>query len=236
MLPYRSCTDNTAGQRYHIVVEASPKNADGSANQDNAFWMRTIPASGCSNYPVGAAPDERQGILYYKKGSTGYPHTNRGGFNINCTDEPYQKLVPIVPWQVPQPANLGGYNRHGSTEESYSPMTGTKYNQDRFAVGLDRPAPGQGHPLPTDPFARWAIGPKPLFLNLSDPTILELQKTQYDADYVVIPEDVLDGSWVYMIIYGNATGSGAPIGNRLLAAVAHPVSLVEHSCLGKGRE
>ncbi|KAL8662030.1 MAG: hypothetical protein Q9202_005084 [Teloschistes flavicans] len=199
------------GQRYHIVVEASPKNADGSANQENAFWMRTIPASGCSNFPVGAAPDERQGILYYKKGSTGYPETNRGKFNINCTDEPYQKLVPIVPWQVPKPANLG-----------------TKYNQDLFAVGLDRPAPGQGHPLPTDPFARWAIGPKPLFLNLSDPTILELQKTQYNADYVVIPEDVLDGSWVYMIIYGNATGSGAPIGNRLLAAVAHPLHIHGH--------
>lgn len=99
-------------------------------------------------------------------------------------------------------------------------------NQDLFEVGLDAPGPGQGHPLPNDQFRRWAIGPRPLYLNFSDPTILNLQNTNYKADYVVIPQDVPEGGWIYMIIYGNATGTGAPVGSRLLASVAHPVSLI----------
>ncbi|KAI4200170.1 MAG: hypothetical protein LQ350_004131 [Teloschistes chrysophthalmus] len=199
------------GQRYHIVVEASPEKPDGSAHEGDAFWMRTIPASGCSNFPIGGIPDERQGILYYKNGSTEYPETNRGGFSTACTDEPYDKLVPVVPWQVPQPPTLD-----------------LDRNQDLFEVGLDAPGPGQGHPLPNDQFRRWAIGPRPLYLNFSDPTILNLQNTNYKADYVVIPQDVPEGGWIYMIIYGNATGTGAPVGSRLLASVAHPLHLHGH--------
>ncbi|KAL8775827.1 MAG: hypothetical protein Q9194_003603, partial [Teloschistes cf. exilis] len=193
------------GQRYHVVVEASPHNPDGSVNNGTAFWMRTIPASGCSNFPRGSTPDERQGILYYKNGTTEYPETDRGGFNITCSDEPYDKLVPVLPWQVPSPPDPS--------------INGTG---DRFQVGLDAPAPGQGHPLPNDPFRRWAIGPHPLYLNFSDPTILNLTATNYTADYVVIPQAVPKGAWIYMIIYGNATGTGAPVGSRMQASVAHP--------------
>ncbi|KAL9582234.1 MAG: hypothetical protein Q9212_003409 [Teloschistes hypoglaucus] len=217
------------GQRYHIVVEASPEKPDGSAHEGNAFWMRTIPASGCSNFPIGGIPDERQGILYYKKGSTEYPETNRGGFDIACRDEPFDKLVPVVPWQVPKPPTLGQSNCCRVTASPTYKTTDLDRNQDLFEVGLDASAPGQGHPLPNDEFRRWAIGPRPLYLNLSDPTILDLQDTNYKADYVVIPQDVPEGGWIYMIIYGNATGTGAPVGNRLLASVAHPVSLVHES-------
>ncbi|KAL8637645.1 MAG: hypothetical protein Q9228_005105 [Teloschistes exilis] len=199
------------GQRYHVVVEASPHNPDGSVNNGTAFWMRTIPASGCSNFPRGSTPDERQGILYYKNGTTEYPETGRGGFNITCSDEPYDKLVPVLPWQVPSPPDPS--------------INGTG---DRFQVGLDAPAPGQGHPLPNDPFRRWAIGPHPLYLNFSDPTILNLTATNYTADYVVIPQAVPKGAWIYMIIYGNATGTGAPVGSRLQASVAHPLHLHGH--------
>lgn len=64
--------------------------------------MRTIPALGCQNFQLGGVPDERQGIVYYKKGSTDYPFTPRGGFGLNCSDEPYNKLHPKIGWQVPR--------------------------------------------------------------------------------------------------------------------------------------
>ena len=58
--------------------------------------MRTIAATGCHNFQLGGIPDERQGIVYYKKDSTVYPFTARGSYSIACSDEPYDKLQPIV--------------------------------------------------------------------------------------------------------------------------------------------
>ena len=84
------------------MVEASPKNSSGLPDLGEAFWMRTIPATGCQNFQLGGIPDERQGIVYYKKGSTAYPFTPRGTFNITCSDEPYNKLHPKIGWQVPK--------------------------------------------------------------------------------------------------------------------------------------
>ena len=68
--------------------------------------MRTIPATGCGNFQVGGTPDERQGIIYYKPGSTEYPFTGRGNFNITCSDEPYSKLQPVRSWTIPPPPGL----------------------------------------------------------------------------------------------------------------------------------
>ncbi|KAL8952388.1 MAG: hypothetical protein Q9222_001697 [Ikaeria aurantiellina] len=197
------------GQRYHVVVEASPKNPDGTPNHSEAFWMRTIPSPGCANFQPAGVPDERQGIVYYKKGSTAYPFTKNSTFDINCRDEPYDKLRPIVPWQVPAPNNI-------------HPVI----NDELFGVGGVNPVPGQGHPLPSDLFFRWAIGPRNLYLNYSEPTIMNLDKKQWNPDYVVIPKDYPEGSWVYMVIYGNTTDV-QPMGRQLIPA-AHPIHLHGH--------
>ena len=58
--------------------------------------MRTIAATGCHNFQLGGIPDERQGIVYYKKNSTAYPFTARGSYSIACSDEPYDKLRPVL--------------------------------------------------------------------------------------------------------------------------------------------
>lgn len=97
------------------------------------------------------------------------------------------------------------------------------HDEDLFQVGVDEPGPGQGQPLPNDSFARWAIGPRNLYINFSDPTILNLEDRQWDPDYVVIPKDYPEGSWIYLIIYGNA--SGVPARARGTIPTAHPVSL-----------
>ena len=93
------------GQRYHIVVEAlkfPPKTNLALQN----YWIRTIPATFCANFPLGDDPDERQGIVRYDSNSKEIPTSYRYNVNINCTDEPYEKLKPVVKWAAPRtPAN-----------------------------------------------------------------------------------------------------------------------------------
>ena len=67
--------------------------------------MRTIPATGCSTFQLGGIPDERQGIVYYKEGSTDYPTTPRGTFSVACSDEPFSNLQPVIPWKVAKPTD-----------------------------------------------------------------------------------------------------------------------------------
>lgn len=100
--------DLSQGQRYHVVVTASPKETSGVDSTANAFWIRTIPAAGCSGFINGGTPDERQGIIWYG-GSNLIPTTQRNnysGYSLACRDEPYDKLVPIVPWTVGNPSNV----------------------------------------------------------------------------------------------------------------------------------
>ncbi|KAI4287115.1 MAG: hypothetical protein L6R35_003630 [Caloplaca aegaea] len=201
-------TDHVAigiGQRYHVVVEASPKNAKGEADLSEAFWMRTIPATNCSNFRLGGIPDERQGILYYKKGSAEYPSTARASFSIACRDEPFNQLQPVLPWNIPKPTN--------------PELIG---NETLFEVGVDPYREGQGRPLPNDAFVRWAIAPKAMYLNFSDPTVLNLRNTKWNPDYAVIPRDYPEDSWIYMVIYGNR--KSVPSSGRLTIPAAHPQS------------
>ncbi|KAI4110559.1 MAG: hypothetical protein LQ345_006970 [Seirophora villosa] len=193
------------GQRYHVVVEASPKKANGEADLSEAFWMRTIPATGCSNFQLGGIPDERQGILYYKKDSTEYPSTPRAPFSIACRDESFNQLQPVLPWKVPKPSNPD--------------LIG---NDTLFEVGLDPYVEGQGHPLPNDAFVRWAMAPKAMYLNFSDPTVLNLRNTKWNPDYAVIPKDYPEDSWIYMVIYTNRTS--IPSSGRRTVPAAHPQS------------
>ena len=99
-------------------------------------------------------------------------------------------------------------------------------NVDLFEVGRDKPLAGEGEPLPTDTFVRWAIGPEPLYLNFSEPTILNLQNKEWKDDYVVIPKPATNGSWIYLLIIGNATGLPPNPNPRQFIAAAHPVSLI----------
>ncbi|KAL8649405.1 MAG: hypothetical protein Q9210_004422 [Variospora velana] len=203
---------NGQGQRYHVVVEASPKNTNGEVDLSEAFWMRTISATGCSNFQLGGVPDERQGILYYKKGSTEYPSTPRASFSIACRDEPFNQLQPVLPWNIPKPTNPVSKELVG--------------NDTLFEVGVDLYREGQGRPLPNDAFVRWAIAPKAMYLNFSDPTVLNLRNTKWNPDYAVIPKDYPEDSWIYMVIYTNRTS--IPSSGRLTIPAAHPIHLHGH--------
>ncbi|MCJ1467290.1 hypothetical protein MMC07_005914 [Pseudocyphellaria aurata] len=204
------------GQRYHVVVTAIPKETTGPNKGVNStandFWVRTIPATGCSGFPAGGSPDERQGIIHYGNQPRILPTSQRNNYtswSLACRDEPYDKLVPIIPWTI------------GSASNTHEGQFG-----DLFGVGLQRPDPGQGKPQPNDSFNHWALGANPLYLNFSNPTILNLNNKTFNPDYVVIPEDYPEGSWVYLLITADPFAASGP--RRLDIPASHPIHLHGH--------
>ena len=200
------------GQRYHIVVQAHDYPLGHDLAQEN-FWIRTIAATGCSNFAIGDEPNERQGILRYDKKSTVVPTSRRylppgplnppPNLNITCRDEPASLLKPVVPWTIGPPAN------------DYK-------GKDKYEVGL---VPNGTDPPPLySKFVRWAIGEDPMWLDFSDPTVLHTDRpaSQFDKKMVVIDESVPKDSWVYMLIIGD--GLNITDKTRIFVPVAaHPV-------------
>lgn len=90
-----------------------------------------------------------------------------------------------------------------------------------FEVGIDPYEEGQGQPLPNDAFIRWAIAPRAMYLNFSDPTVLNLRNREWNPDYAVIPKDYPADAWIYLVIYTNSTS--IPTSGRLTIPAAHPV-------------
>ncbi|KAJ3524320.1 hypothetical protein NM208_g12103 [Fusarium decemcellulare] len=192
------------GQRYHIVLNANPIDTPTDpASPNGNYWIRTIPARGCKGFETGNEPDERQGILRYNDTSIGVPTTFRGAFPLACRDEDYAKLEPVYEWNV-EPVSLNSTaQRLGLGKESR----------------LDRPALG-------DNFTWWSFGDDPLWLNFSDPTILNLDNKTWSKDYVVIHDNNKDG-WVYLVITAPASPQvGLP--GRSFFPVAHPLHLHGH--------
>ncbi|KAF4456524.1 hypothetical protein F53441_1356 [Fusarium austroafricanum] len=90
-------------QRYHVVLHAEPNStATHPAADDGNYWIRMVPADGCSNFEFGNTPDERQGILRYDPESTAVASTFRGNWSLACQDEDCDKLKPILPWTIPR--------------------------------------------------------------------------------------------------------------------------------------
>ena len=87
------------GQRYHVLVEAK------RPLSDSDYWIRMAVANSCSGYATGKAPDDKIGILRYDESSVLEPNTTNNTFVNSCADEPYDKLVPILPWKVGKPSN-----------------------------------------------------------------------------------------------------------------------------------
>lgn len=99
----------------------APQQFPNAPNQ--SYWIRTskrhreagsrfpinnccvVPATGCGTFQPNQS-DTRTGIIYYSGYPQATPLSESQTFSINCTDEPYESLVPIVKWAVGQhPAN-----------------------------------------------------------------------------------------------------------------------------------
>ena len=84
------------------MVEANPLEDSADGN----YWMRTIPAEGCKAFE--RQPENKTGIIRYDQVSIADPMTQRAPFSLNCSDEPYERLQPVLPWQVGAPSNEEG--------------------------------------------------------------------------------------------------------------------------------
>jgi FtsP/CotA-like multicopper oxidase with cupredoxin domain len=88
------------GQRYHVAINANPID-NGKLSPNGNYRIRVIPADSCQGFETGNNPDERQGILRYNASNTGVPTSFRRDFSNACSDEMYDRLEPVLPWNVP---------------------------------------------------------------------------------------------------------------------------------------
>ncbi|KAH0555713.1 hypothetical protein GP486_006341 [Trichoglossum hirsutum] len=90
------------GQRYSVVVRAMPSEEPQPVHDGN-YWIRTVLAKGCGKIEQS---NQTTGIIRYDPKSTANPSSTSWKFPQDCSDEPYDKLVPVVRWDVGhRPAN-----------------------------------------------------------------------------------------------------------------------------------
>ncbi|KAF8537352.1 Cupredoxin [Trichophaea hybrida] len=192
--PYR--TDSIpigTGQRYTVIVTATPNSTHPfPLVPDNGnFWIRTIPMYLCGDILKGYWPT--YGILRYSNSidepvSKPYNQTYYTYPLPECQDVPASDLQPVVPWAI------------GRKPTDTQDLT----------VAIDMK---QKHG-----FNRWVVGGEPMWLDLGDPTILNLANTSWNPEYDVILEDTGkagEWGWVYFII-------------QKVTDAAHPIHLHGH--------
>jgi FtsP/CotA-like multicopper oxidase with cupredoxin domain len=154
------------GQRYAVIVEAKPD----VASSDGKYWMRTEWTNDpdCGGEPPRGLNDtlemSRSGIISYDDAGYGdeLPSTSRHDVTIGCHDEPYEKLIPIVPWTVSAPANdVANYTYEGGTDTT---------NKDTWHGAV----------------YRWSLMDNPMWLNFSDPLLLDVEGATKNPDYAVV--------------------------------------------------
>ncbi|KAG8525758.1 uncharacterized protein KY384_000518 [Bacidia gigantensis] len=168
------------GQRYHVVVQAEV-DPNGKPIGDDNFWIRAKQA-GCTDFNQNQQDGgDRVGILRYTK-STTEPTSTAWNVTLNCTDEVYTNLVPVVPWTIGPPAN-DPVNKVGENLTlQFSPTSSDIFPLAKFSLGGDT-------------F-------NPMYVNYGDPIFLNLNYSgKWDPLWVVFPENhFTDKDWVYFVI------------------------------------
>jgi hypothetical protein len=172
------------GQRYNVIVEADPKCETGSLPEDGNYWIRTWQAD-CFGIKQPNSSDptikisegyEKTGILRYDNTSTAEPSTKNWVVPLRCSDEPYEKLKPVIPWTVPYPPS--------KFLEKFSVIANFDKGPSMY------------------PFAIFSMAGDnnfmPMRVDYSNPTFLNLESTQpWNPQWVVIPEEYNnDTDWV----------------------------------------
>ena len=80
--------------------------------KDTNYFIRIQPAQGCSGLPTYPLSDPNApyypynlGIITYEGNPVSSPQTSAWPITGECSDEPYDRLEPIVRWKVGPPAN-----------------------------------------------------------------------------------------------------------------------------------
>lgn len=170
------------GQRYNVIVNSTVyKNEDGSAPPgDGNFWIRTYKAD-CFRFNQGQASPgyERSGILRYNGQSKAIPTTKPWTPDLSCSDEPFRKLKPIVPWQVGSAVNdpLGKVGENITVQLVFGPSAPFHYPWAFASMG------GEDY--------------NPMLIDYGDPTFLHLQYAgKWSSLWNVFPEEHSQDEWV----------------------------------------
>lgn len=167
---------------------------------DGNYWIRTV-SPVCSNGAYDTA-NYTTGIIRYNGNSTALPSSTAYDFATVCADEPYASLIPIVPWTVGQPQN--------------------NVTNNTYEIGLDLTQKFHG-------YIRWDILNQPMWLDYSNPTILNLDNTTWNPEYCVVDYDYTQG-FVYMVLTISDLYPDHPkfAGIVHSMAVTHPIHLHGH--------
>jgi len=120
--------------------------------------------------------------------------------SLDCSDETYSSLVPVLQWNVGPPANdLAGHVGQNLSVQGFN-ADPSIFPLAAFSVGLG-----------TDFI--------PFQIDYADPMFLRLNFTgKWIPSWVVIPEDFTENDWVYLVLKGLQGGSPG----------AHPIHLHGH--------
>ncbi|KAL2043517.1 hypothetical protein N7G274_003824 [Stereocaulon virgatum] len=164
--------------------------------KDGNYWIRTVVSDGCGT--INQSKPEI-GVIRYNAGSTALPtSTNHTGLSTLCADEPPENLVPVVPWPVDHQAVNDVLN-------------------DTFEAFVSNNV--------THGALRWDLTDTPLWLNFSNPTILNLGNTTWNPEYAIIQESY-DRGYVYIVITTQAIRKDPSKNTHSVAA--HPIHLHGH--------
>lgn len=154
------------GQRYDVIIEANPT----APSTNGKYWMRTEysrgPGGSCNSEVVGAPSSDkdsqRTGIISYLDApDAGEPTTVGHGVQAGCLDES-PRMKPIVPWKVTSPQN-------DPTKNTYE-------------AGVDDTNKDFWHHA----FRRWSLTDTPMWLDMSNPTIMNLDNKTWNPEYGVV--------------------------------------------------
>ena len=145
-----------------------------------------------------AQADETTGIVRYDSSSTNTPSTNSNTGRNLCADKLPENLQPVVPWNV---SDLQG-------------------NQSDYTFQADIDTTVTHHAF------RWDLTDTPLYLNYSNPSILNtLNQTFLNDPFQAMIKYNFSTGYVYLIVDGaNLPG----LQQKTPAPAAHPIHLHGH--------
>lgn len=151
------------GQRYGVII-----NTNQTASANGKYWMRTeyfagspADSSFCQfdqeNFPSSQPDTQRVGIFSYQGAGSGDPKTSRWPETVGCKDPVFK---PILKWKVTAPQN--------------------DVLKNALYGGLDQSREFHGA-------FRWTLAETPMWLNYSNPTIANLDNTNWNSELTLQP-------------------------------------------------
>lgn len=173
------------GQRYNVIVEANPiVNEDtGPLDLNGNYWIRTEVAN-CFQMKGGDRFYEQSGIVRYDASSKADPTTSKWKkVALECSDETYEDLHPILQWDVMSPVNGAGFG-------------------EQFEAKFLPQRPPDSYPLAKFALDLTSSDFTPLRVDYLNPPFLHLDNQgDWNKAWRIVPENWGANDWVRKSLY-----------------------------------